>query len=113
MARSFSKDLGLAGERIGYLALHPELGGADAMAAVKFAQRSGGFVNASATMQRMLLLLDSWEVDSSDSAVRSALEVSDGYVWIYSERPKWWTNEMLPKAYVEALAKARKAEKKD
>ena len=45
------------------------------------------------------------------AAVRSALEVSDGYVWIYSERPKWWTNEMLPKAYVEALAKARKAEK--
>jgi hypothetical protein len=44
-----------------------------------------------------------------EAAVRSALEVSDGYVWIYTERPKWWTNEMLPKAYVEALAKARKA----
>ena len=44
-----------------------------------------------------------------ETAVRSALEVSDGYVWIYSERPKWWTNEMLPKAYVEALAEARKA----
>jgi hypothetical protein len=43
-----------------------------------------------------------------ESTVRSALEVSDGYVWIYSERPKWWTNEMLPKEYVEALAKARK-----
>lgn len=42
-----------------------------------------------------------------ESAIRSALEVSDGYVWIYSERPKWWTNEMLPKEYVEALAKAR------
>jgi hypothetical protein len=42
-----------------------------------------------------------------ESAVRSALEVSDGYVWIYSERPKWWTNEMLPKEYVEALATAR------
>lgn len=47
------------------------------------------------------------------AAVRSAVEVSDGYVWIYTERPKWWTNEMLPKAYVEALAKARKAAKKD
>jgi hypothetical protein len=42
-----------------------------------------------------------------ESAVRSALEVSDGYVWIYSERPRWWTNEMLPKEYVEALATAR------
>lgn len=46
-----------------------------------------------------------------ESAVRSALEVSDGYVWVYSERPKWWTNEMLPREYVEALAKARKAGK--
>jgi hypothetical protein len=46
-----------------------------------------------------------------EAAIRSALEVSDGYVWIYSERPKWWTNEMLPKAYVDALAKARKAGK--
>ena len=66
VARSFSKDLGLAGERIGYLALHPELAGTAAMAGVKFAQRAGGFVNASATMQRMLMLLDSWEVDTSE-----------------------------------------------
>ena len=66
VARSFSKDLGLAGERIGYLALHPELARGSAMAGVKFAQRAGGFVNASATMQRMLLLLDSWEVDLSE-----------------------------------------------
>src|SRR5207253_9226947 len=66
VARSFSKDMGLAGERIGYLALHPELAGGDAMAAVKFAQRAGGFVNASATMQRMLVLLGSWEVDTSE-----------------------------------------------
>jgi len=48
-----------------------------------------------------------------EAAVRSALEISDGYVWIYSERPKWWTNEMLPKEYVEALRHARKAGKKD
>jgi hypothetical protein len=47
-----------------------------------------------------------------EAAVRSALEVSDGYVWIYSERPKWWTNEMLPREYVEALANARKAARK-
>jgi len=66
VARSFSKDLGLAGERIGYLALHPELAAGDAMAGVKLAQRAGGFVNASATMQRMLALLDSWEVDTSE-----------------------------------------------
>ncbi|QDT57057.1 hypothetical protein Pan44_51220 [Caulifigura coniformis] len=45
--------------------------------------------------------------DAFESAVRSALDVSDEYVWIYSERPRWWTNEMLPQAYVEALRKAR------
>jgi len=43
-----------------------------------------------------------------ETAVRSALEVSDQYVWIYTERPRWWTNEMLPQPYVEALTKARK-----
>lgn len=42
-----------------------------------------------------------------EAAVRSALEVTDGYVWVYSERAKWWTNEMLPKEYVSALTKAR------
>jgi len=44
-----------------------------------------------------------------ESALRSALEVSDEYVWIYSERPRWWTNELLPTPYVEALNRARKA----
>ena len=46
-----------------------------------------------------------------ESTVGSALEVSDGYIWIYSERPKWWTKEMLPQEYIEALTKARKAAK--
>jgi predicted methyltransferase len=44
-----------------------------------------------------------------ETAVRSALQVSDGYVWIYSERPKWWTKDKLPSAYIEALANARKS----
>jgi hypothetical protein len=39
-------------------------------------------------------------------AVRSALETSDEYVWIYTEQPRWWTNEKLPKEYVEALRNA-------
>ncbi len=45
-----------------------------------------------------------------ESAVRSALRVSDEYVWIYTEQPRWWTDERLPQAYVEALAAARSAE---
>lgn len=46
-----------------------------------------------------------------ESSVRSAFAVTDEYVWIYCERPKWWTNEMLVPAYTEALIKARGAGK--
>jgi hypothetical protein len=42
-----------------------------------------------------------------EASVRSALAASDGYVWIYSEQPRWWTNERLPTAYVEALRRAK------
>jgi len=41
-----------------------------------------------------------------ETALRSALHRSDEYVWIYTEQPRWWTDERLPKAYVEALARA-------
>ena len=39
--------------------------------------------------------------------MRAALDVSDEYVWIYTEQPRWWTNERLPNEYVRALANAR------
>lgn len=51
---SFSKDLGLAGDRIGYVAIHP--GAADRedlRRALPFALRALGQVNAPATMQRV------------------------------------------------------------
>jgi len=44
-----------------------------------------------------------------ENAVRSALQVSDEYVWIYTEKPRWWSKEKLPQAYVDALANAQKA----
>jgi len=34
------------------------------------------------------------------------------YVWIYTEKPRWWSNQELPQAYVDALARARKPEGK-
>ena len=37
------------------------------------------------------------------SAVRSAQAHSDAYVWIYTEQPRWWTNEKLPQPYLDAL----------
>jgi ubiquinone/menaquinone biosynthesis C-methylase UbiE len=58
-----------------------------------------------------------WDVDDHSKnhftpeqftdSVRSALQTSDAYVWVYTEQPRWWTNERLPAAYVEALKKAR------
>lgn len=44
-----------------------------------------------------------------ETAVRAALTVSDQYVWIYTEQPRWWTNEKLPKEYVDALTRARQS----
>jgi aspartate aminotransferase len=64
LARSFSKDLGIAGERIGYLVLHPSLVNADTHRGLAQAMRALGFVNAPATAQRALLHLDSWEINA-------------------------------------------------
>ena len=47
-------------------------------------------------------------------AVASARALSDGYVWIYTEEPQWWTEahplgENLPDAYVRAVERGREA----
>ena len=47
--------------------------------------------------------------DEFGAAVRHALDFSDKYVWIYSERLNWWTHERLPSAYHQALEKASSA----
>ena len=62
--------------------------------------------------------------DAFEKSVRTALETSDEYVWIYTEKPKWWTEVQfpqdgnsnprvkfealvdLPQAYEQALRKA-------
>jgi hypothetical protein len=41
-------------------------------------------------------------------SVQSALKLTDRYVWIYTEKPRWWTGEKLPPAYVHALEAARR-----
>ncbi|MEM9599207.1 MAG: pyridoxal phosphate-dependent aminotransferase [Acidobacteriota bacterium] len=52
---SHSKDLGLAGERIGYIVLSPRAAGGELLArAFAFCNRTLGFVNAPALMQRAL-----------------------------------------------------------
>ena len=68
---SYSKDLSLPGERIGYMALHPDI--ADKrilLAALNLANRILGFVNAPALMQRVVAELQDASVDNSIYAKR-------------------------------------------
>ena len=61
---SHSKDLALAGERIGFVALHPDYDGAEElMNGLVFCNRTLGFVNAPALMQHIVRELQSVTVD--------------------------------------------------
>ncbi len=63
---SYSKDLSLPGERIGYLAVHPELDDrASLLDAMTLANRILGFVNAPALMQRVVAELQDVSVDNA------------------------------------------------
>ncbi len=63
---SYSKDLSLPGERIGYLAVHPDIADKAALLdAMTLANRILGFVNAPALMQRVVAELQDASVDNS------------------------------------------------
>ena len=67
VATSHSKDLGLAGERIGFIAVNPAYGDrGEFIDAVTFANRTLGFVNAPAIMQRIVAKLQDVTVDISE-----------------------------------------------
>ena len=67
VATSHSKDLGLAGERIGHIAINPaDPGKSDFMDAATFALRTLGFVNAPALMQRVVAEIQDTSVDVSE-----------------------------------------------
>jgi len=110
LARSFSKDIGIAGERIGYLVLHPSLTSAETERGLEACMRALGFVNAPATAQVAMTELESWTIDIKPYAKRRELLVSglrgagvdiiepggSIYAWIRSP----WTDTI---ALVEAL----------
>ncbi|MBN2108784.1 MAG: pyridoxal phosphate-dependent aminotransferase, partial [Deltaproteobacteria bacterium] len=61
---SYSKDLSLPGERLGYIAVNPALTPLDAMmGGLVFCNRTLGFVNAPAIMQRVVRHLQGLSVD--------------------------------------------------
>lgn len=115
IATSFSKDLGLAGERIGFLAVHPEhpqripfLG------AAIFVNRTLGFVNAPAMMQRVIARLSGVTVDLEEYAARRRLFLDGlrgaGYECVTPEGAFY----LFPKAPIEddvAFVKALVAER--
>ena len=71
VASSYSKELSLPGERIGFIAVHPEMDGKQEMlGALTQANRILGFVNAPALMQRVVAQLQEASVDSAIYAKR-------------------------------------------
>jgi len=67
MATSYSKDLSLPGERIGYLAVNPRMESwKQAVDGLTFCNRILGFVNAPALMQRILIKLQGVSVNVSE-----------------------------------------------
>jgi hypothetical protein len=48
-----------------------------------------------------------------ESSLRAAVEQSDEYVWIYTEKPRWWSDNgganSLPQSYVDAISRVRRA----
>ncbi|MCL2608487.1 MAG: pyridoxal phosphate-dependent aminotransferase [Treponema sp.] len=78
---SYSKSLSLPGERIGYVAVHPEIDeAAELVNALVFSARVLGFVNAPALMQRAVAELVDAAVDVGVYAQRrdAFMEVLDG-----------------------------------
>lgn len=64
IATSYSKSLSIPGERIGYLALGPGVSEADRiMSGLVFSNRTLGFVNAPALMQRVIMRMQGITVD--------------------------------------------------
>ena len=71
---SYSKDLSLPGERIGYLAVHPDIEDkANLVNSMTLANRILGFVNAPALMQRVVAELQDVSVDNSIYAKRKEI----------------------------------------
>lgn len=87
---SYSKDLSLPGERIGYIAVNPEIKSRNSMLdAMTLANRILGFVNAPALMQRIVEQLQEETVDTTIYARRREIfcEILDkaGFEYV---RPK-------------------------
>jgi aspartate aminotransferase len=74
LATSFSKDLSIPGERLGYIAVSPRAAGrGELVSGLVLANRILGFVNAPALMQRVVARLTEVSVDIAPYARRRAI----------------------------------------
>ena len=66
LVNSYSKSLSIPGERLGYIAVHPEIEEpALLLDAMSFCNRTLGYVNAPATLQRVIRLIPGARVDTA------------------------------------------------
>jgi hypothetical protein len=42
-----------------------------------------------------------------ETALTAALRLSDRYVWLYTEQPRWFSRQNLPEVYLDAVRHAR------
>ncbi|EGL14908.1 MULTISPECIES: pyridoxal phosphate-dependent aminotransferase [unclassified Paenibacillus] len=76
LVSSFSKDLGIAGERLGYVAVDASADDAQLLAqAFVFSNRTLGFVNAPVMMQRVITRMDTLAVEQQEYRKRRDLMV--------------------------------------
>ena len=69
VATSYSKDISIPGERLGYIAVSPAISDKDTLiAGMALANRILGFVNAPALMQRVVACMQGMSVDISEYA---------------------------------------------
>ncbi|WP_045927106.1 pyridoxal phosphate-dependent aminotransferase [Bacillus siamensis] len=76
LVSSFSKDLGIAGERLGYIAVDAQMPEGDLLTdAFVFCNRTLGFVNAPVMMQRAVAKMDDLSIDAEPYRKRRDLMV--------------------------------------
>jgi len=67
LVNSYSKSLSIPGERLGYIAVHPEIADLEnLLPGLSFCNRTLGFVNAPATPQRIIRRMPGLHVDAAD-----------------------------------------------
>ena len=106
LVSSYSKDLSLPGERIGYIAVHPEVADkTPLLGSMALANRILGFVNAPALMQRVVAKLQGATVDNSIYARRREMFCKILYEAGYEFIPPKGAFYLFPKSPIEDDAK--------